>query len=85
MTYHQDKILNSGILDIENAIKMEYVDKIEDILALTDPVEMDNRIFKNTINITKILKIFYKKLCDNFQIGKDETDILISVLNLLIL
>lgn len=61
-------------------MKMEALDSIDDILALSDPTQMDNLIFKNTINISKILRIFYKKLCDNFHITKEESDLLIYCL-----
>jgi hypothetical protein len=41
---------------------------------------MDTRIFKNTLNISRILKTFYKKLSDNFYISKEETEVLLYCL-----
>ncbi len=82
MTYNQDKhfTTNTNSTEIDSEIKMDSVDKIEHLLDLKDPIEMDNRIFKNSLTISKILRSFYKKLCDNFQISKEETDIMIYCL-----
>lgn len=66
--------------DANFPIKMECMDRIEDILSLTDVGEMDTIINKNTITLTKIFKAFHKRLCDNFELTKEEADILIYCL-----
>lgn len=73
-TYQEDSSSNS------TSIRTEHIDKIEDMLAICDPTEMDTRIFKNTLNISRILKTFYRKLSDNFHISKEETEVLLYCL-----
>jgi hypothetical protein len=71
---------NYNYAEGDNAIRTEHIDQIEEMLALTDPTEMDSRIFKNSLNISRILKSFYKKLSDNFYITQEETDVLLYCL-----
>ena len=57
-----------------------FVDKISDILSITDPNEMDNRINKNTVNIIKIFQFFQNNVYDGISVSKDEIDKLIHSL-----
>ena len=52
-----------------------HIDKIEDILIIKDPDEMDNRINKNMGNVHKIFYSFLKKILYNvITISKEEID-----------
>lgn len=57
-----------------------FVDKINDILNITDPNEMDTRISKNTVNIIKIFQFFQNNFYDGISVSKDEVDKLIHSL-----
>jgi hypothetical protein len=59
---------------------LECLEKIDDLLTLTDPAEMDNKIFKNTQIITKHLKSFSSKLYEHFDLTQNEIDTLIYCL-----
>lgn len=67
-------------ISYQEEVRVDYIDKIEDMLLISDSNEMDNRIFKNMLNITKTLKTFYKRLSENFELTKEETDILLYCL-----
>lgn len=64
----------------QDEVKVDFIDNIEDILLINDSNEMDNRIFKNMLNINKTLKHYYKRLSENFELTKEETDILLYCL-----
>ena len=52
-----------------------HIDKIEDILIIKDPDEMDNKINKNMGNVHKIFYSFLKKISYNvITISKEEID-----------
>lgn len=57
-----------------------FVDKINDMLSISDMNEMDSRITKNTINITKIFQYFQNNVYDGASITKEDIDKLIHCL-----
>ena len=59
---------------------MAHVDKIEDILRITDSFEMDQRIAKNAGSIIKIFQHFKNNLYKNLSFTKDEIDYFIHCL-----
>jgi hypothetical protein len=64
----------------ENSIRMEHIDSVEEMLKIKDHNEMDSRIFKNTLNISRKLKSISKKLSEQFFLNREEVDSLIYCL-----
>jgi hypothetical protein len=61
----------------QTEFRLDQMDKIEDVLGINDSNEMDSRMFMNVLSITKILKVYNKKLSDNFTLNKEEIEILL--------
>ena len=57
-----------------------FVDNINDMLRISDINEMDSKIAKNTINITKIFQYFQNNVYDGSSITKEDINKLIHCL-----
>ena len=78
-TYQHNKHFYSNYYN-DTIPKIEHLDKIEEVLMISDQNEIDNIIFKNILTIIKIMKCIYKRLCDNYFLTKEEIDLLLYTL-----
>jgi len=54
--------------------RSEAIDKIDDLLLISQITEMESRIHKNCLAILKIMKNFQNKLFNNYELKKEEIE-----------
>lgn len=64
----------------EEEYEQTFIDPIDKIILIKDQVELENKIFENTINIIKFLKNIDNKLYEEFNLSQNEIKLFIKCL-----